>query len=150
MRPPSTRAWRRTAPNCDAGRQVPKASTSREAVAYLKNRLQQGTTIDDSMYVDALQRCLKERDLVSAKQVHDCILKSGMEQNQYVANSLMRVYIRFGRLQDAHPVFDKLRKKNVINWTTMIGGYAESGYAKDAMEVYNRMRQEGSQPNEIT
>uniref|UniRef100_A0A7I4BBY9 Pentacotripeptide-repeat region of PRORP domain-containing protein n=1 Tax=Physcomitrium patens TaxID=3218 RepID=A0A7I4BBY9_PHYPA len=83
-------------------------------------------------------------------RVHDCILKSGMDQNPYVANKLMRVYIRCGKVQDARHVFDKLVKKNVFNWTTMIGGYAEHGRPADAIEVYNQMRQEGGRPNEVT
>ena len=102
------------------------------------------------MYSEVLQRCFKQKDLVSAKQVHDCIRKSAMEQNIYVANNLMRVYIRCGRLQDARRVFDKLVKKSVFSWTIMMGGYAQHDHAEDAMEVFNQMRQEGAQPDEIT
>lgn len=126
------------------------ASGAREAVAILKNYLQQGFAIDSYMYVDVLQMCLKQRDLVSAKQVHECIMKSGMEQNSYVASNLLKVYIRCGRLQNARHIFDKLGNKNVYDWTTMIGGYAEHRHAKDAVELYNQMRQEGGQPNAVT
>ena len=102
------------------------------------------------MYVEVLQRCFKQKDLVSAKQVHDCIRKSAMEQNIYVANNLLRVYIRCGRLQDARRVFDKLVKKSVFSWTIMIGGYAQHDHAEGAMEVFNQMCQEGAQPDGIT
>ena len=126
------------------------ARTTSEVVATLKNHVRQGITIDSYMYVEVLQRCFKQKDLVSAKQVHDCIMKSGMEQNTYVANNLLRVFIRCGRLQDACQVFDRLVKKNVVSWTIMIGGYAQHDHAEDAIEVFNQMCQEGAQPNEIT
>lgn len=73
-----------------------------------------------------------------------------MEQNQIVANYLLKVYLRCESLQDAHHVFDKLVKRNVFNWSTMIGGYAEHGHVKVAMDLYIHMRQEGMEPNKIT
>ena len=146
---PRNTEWRRAVP-VDVGKQFQKARSTRERIAILKNNLQQGIFIGTNMYLDVLQRCFNQKDLVSAKQVHDCIKNSGMEQNPYVANFLLKVYIRCGRLQDARQVFDQLLMKNVFNWTTMIGGYAEHDHANDALEVYNQMRQAGEQPNEIT
>ncbi|KAG0565624.1 hypothetical protein M758_7G001800 [Ceratodon purpureus] len=146
---PSSTERRRAAP-VDVGKHLQKASATREKVAILKKNLQQGITIDTNIYLDILQRCFRQKDLVSAKQVHNCIKNSGMEQNPYVANYLLKVYIRCARLQDAREVFDKLAEKNVFNWTTMIGGYAEHDRARDALEVYDQMRQAGEQPNEIT
>ena len=50
-------------------RTVPILTTS-EAIDVIKNRLEQGTTIDSYMYVENLKLCLKQKDLVAAKQVH--------------------------------------------------------------------------------
>lgn len=87
---------------------------------------------------------------MAAKQVHDCTIKSGMEQDIHVANNLLNVYIRCGRPQDAHRLFDGLLNKDVFGWTIMVSGYAQHNHAKDAMEVFNQMREEGVQPNEVT
>ena len=144
------REWRQIAQGDDAGVHLQNASTTSDAVATLKNHVRQGIAIDSYMYVEVLQRCFKERNLVSAKQVHDCIMKSGMEQNTYVANNLLRVFIRCGRLQDARIVFDKLVKKDVVSWTIMIGGHAQHDHAEDAIDFFHQMCQEGMQPDEIT
>ena len=149
-RPTSMRECRQTGRVDDAGMRLQNASTMTEAVATLKNHVRQGITIDSYMYVEVLQRCFKQKDLVSAKQIHDCIRKSGMEQNTYVANNLLRVFIRCGGLQDARQVFDRLVKKDVISWNIMIGGHAQHDHADDVIEVFDQMRQEGAQPNEIT
>nr|BAN18186.1 pentatricopeptide repeat protein [Physcomitrium patens] len=147
----STSEWRQTTPVNDAGlKHLQNATTLREAIAILQSHVQHRIPIDSYMYVDVLQRCLKQKDLESAKQLHDCIIKSRMEQNLFVANKIMRVYNRCGRLQDARKVFDKLEKKNVVTWTTMIGGYAEYDRTKDAIKIYNQMRQEGGKPDKIT
>lgn len=72
------------------------------------------------------------------------------EWNDYVANRLLSAYIRCGRLPDARPVCDGLVKRNVYNWTVMIGGYASHNDAKGGMKVFAQTHQEGEQANEVT
>ena len=126
------------------------ANTTNEAIAILKFQVEQGTNVDSYTYVDVLKRCLKEKDLRVAREVHYCIIKSRMEQDKYVASSLLSVYIRCGSLQDARQVFDALAKKSVIHWTVMIGGYVQHNRGKDAMQLFHQMRQEHVQADEIT
>ena len=128
------------------------ARTTIVAIGNLKNRLEQGLAINSDMYVEVLRRCLKEKNLGAnlAKQVHDYINQSGMEQNIYVANNLVSLYIKCGDLEAARGVFDKLVKKNVFSWTIIIGGYAKHKGAEKAMELFNQMCQKGVQPNAFT
>jgi pentatricopeptide repeat protein len=93
---------------------------------------------------------LKQEDLTAVKQVHGCIIESGMQQNTYVANSLLIVFIRYGILEDARTLFDELVKKDVLSWNVMIGGYAEHSRAKDAIELFNQMRQDGVESSAVT
>ena len=128
------------------------ARTTIEAIGNLKNRLEQGLAINLDMYVEVLRRCLKEKNVKVnlAKQVHGYINQSGMEQNTYVANNLVSMYIKCGDLEAARGVFDKLVKKNVFSWTIIIGGYAKHKRAEKAMELFNQMCQKGVQPDAFT
>ena len=126
------------------------ANTMNEAIAILKLQAEQGINVDSYTYVDVLKRCLKEKDLRVAREVHYCIIKSRMEQDKYVASSLLSVYIGCGSLQDARQVFDALAKKSVINWNVMIGGYVQHNRGKDAMQLFHQMRQEHVQADKIT
>ena len=126
------------------------ANTTNEAIAILKFQVEQGINVDSYTYVDVLKRCLKEKDLRVAREVHYCIIKSRMEQDKYVASSLLSVYIGCGSLQDARQVFDALAKKSVIHWNVMIGGYVQHNRGKDAMQLFHQMRQEHVQANKIT
>ena len=128
------------------------ARTTIEAIGNLKNRLEQGLAINSDMYVEVLRQCLKEKNLGAnlVKQVHDYINQSGMEQNIYVANNLVSLYIKCGDLEAARGVFEKLVKKNVFSWTIIIGGYAKHKGAEKAMELFNQMCQKGVQPNAFT
>ena len=126
------------------------ANTTNEAIAILKFQVEQRINVDSYTYVDFLKRCLKEKDLRVAREVHYCIIKSRMEQDKYVANTLLSVYIRCGSLQDARQVFDALAKKSVIDWNVMIGGYVQHNRVKDAMQLFHQMRQEHVQADKIT
>ena len=126
------------------------ANTTNDAISILKFQVEQGITVDSYTYVDVLKRCLKEKDLRVAREVHYCIVKSRMEQDKYVASTLLNVYIRCGSLQDARQVFDALAKKSVIDWTVMIGGYVQHNRGKDAMQLFHQMRQEHVQADKIT
>ena len=126
------------------------ANTTNEAIAILKFHVEQGINVDSYTYVDVLKRCLKEKDLTVAREVHYCIIKSRVGQDKYVADTLLSVYIRCGSLQDARQVFDALAKKSVINWNVMIGGYVQHNRGKDAMQLFHQMRQEHVQADKIT
>ena len=148
----TAREWRHIVQVGGGGVPMESARTTIEAIDNLKNRLEQGLAINSDMYVEVLRRCLKEKNLQAnlVKQVHDYINQSGMEQNIYVANNLVSLYIKCGDLEAARGVFDKLVKKNVFSWTIIIGGYAKHKGAEKAMELFNQMCQKGVQPNAFT
>ncbi|CAM6107095.1 unnamed protein product [Calypogeia fissa] len=133
-----------------SSRHMLTTGTTSESSASLKHCLQRGIKVDPDTYVDVLRRCSKQKDLSAAKQVHKCIIEGGMDKILNVANALVDVYLKCGRLVDARRVFDELEKRNVVTWNMMIGGYAKKGYAESAVELFNRMRQEGARPNEVT
>ncbi|CAM6127951.1 unnamed protein product [Calypogeia fissa] len=126
------------------------AGTTSEAIAVLKNRLQRGISTDPNKYIEVLKMCLKQRDLIATKLVHDCIIESRMDKNPYVATTLLNVYIKCGRLLDGRRVFDELEKKSVVTWNMMIAAYVKKSHAESAVELFNRMREKGVQPDAFT
>ncbi|CAM6099577.1 unnamed protein product [Calypogeia fissa] len=113
--------------------------TTSEALAVLRNRLQRGISVDSYMYIDVLRRCSKQKDLLTAKQVHEFIVESGMDKNPYVATALLNAYLKCGQFLDARRVFDELRQKDVVSCNMMIAGYAKHGSLDDARLVFQRM-----------
>jgi hypothetical protein len=97
--PTSARDSKQTVQVGRGSNRMQSAKTTSEAIDCLKNRLQQGIAIHSSMYVEVLKQCLKQEDLTAVKQVHGCVIESGMQQNIYVATNLLIVYIRYGRLE---------------------------------------------------
>ena len=112
--------------------------------------INRGIPVDFHTYVKVLQIVCKTSDLVAGKQVHDHIVKSGLEPNIYLVNNLIKMYISCGLLGDARKLFDKLVKKDVFTWTILIGGYAQHNHGAEAFEVFRQMLQEGPEPNSVT
>lgn len=60
------------------------------------------------------------------------------------------MYAKCGMLNDARKVFDNLTKKNLVSWNTMIVGYSQHGFGREALQIYSMMQRAGTKPNSIT
>ena len=84
------------------------------------------------------------------EQIHGRLLKEGFESNQCICNALISMYSRCGNIESAFQVFDQMEDRNVISWTSMITGFAKHGFAARALEMFCKMLETGTKPNEIT
>ncbi|XP_020594537.1 pentatricopeptide repeat-containing protein At1g08070, chloroplastic-like, partial [Phalaenopsis equestris] len=89
-------------------------------------------------------------DLFSAKQIHTHAFLHGLHSDPYVANGLIRCYSTCGFLDQARQLFDELPERNSILWTTMVSGYAQNFYSKEAMELFHEMMRSGIEPCDAT
>jgi hypothetical protein len=57
-------------------------------------------------------------------------------------------------MEDAWSVFNKMPSQNVVTWTVILGGCAirghGKGHGKEAVKHFERMCEEGVQPNDVT
>ena len=84
------------------------------------------------------------------EKIHGRLLKEGFESNQCICNALISMYSRCGNIESAFQVFDQMEDRNVISWTSMITGFAKHGFAARALEMFRKMLETGTKPNEIT
>ncbi|KAK3224172.1 hypothetical protein Dsin_011197 [Dipteronia sinensis] len=83
------------------------------------------------------------------EQLHALVLRLGLADSLSVANSIMTMYSKCGKLTSTSMVFHEMRKKDIISWSTIIGGYSQGGYGEEAFEYLSLMRREGPKPNEF-
>ena len=60
------------------------------------------------------------------------------------------MYSRCGNIEAAFRVFDQMEDRNVISWTSIITGFAKHGFVAGALEMFCKMLETGTKPNEIT
>ncbi|KAF2546531.1 hypothetical protein F2Q70_00020192 [Brassica cretica] len=92
--------------------------------------------------------CLKILNLGS--EVHSIAVKMGFMDDVLVGNSLVDMYSKCGKLEEARKVFDSIKNKDVYTWNSMITGYCQAEYCGKAYELFTRMQEENVKPNIIT
>ncbi|XP_018491891.2 pentatricopeptide repeat-containing protein At1g19720 [Raphanus sativus] len=92
--------------------------------------------------------CLKILNLGS--EVHSIAVKMGFMDDLLVGNSLVDMYSKCGKLEEARKVFDSIKNKDVYTWNSMITGYCQAEYCGKAYELFMRMQEENVKPNIIT
>jgi len=61
------------------------------------------------------------------------------------------MYTKCKNMEIARKLFDKIPKRDLVLWSTMIVGYAQSGdYTHEALTFFNKMLLEGFVPDLIT
>lgn len=84
--------------------------------------------------------------------VHGCIEKLGLtpEIDVFIGTALVDMYSKCGCLNSAFSVFELMKVKNVLTWTSMATGLALNGRGNETPDLLNRMAESGIKPNEIT
>lgn len=122
----------------------------KEAVDLFRQMEQQGVKPNEVTYINILSACSSLSALAEGKMIHADLIEGGFEQVEAVGNALINMYAKCGGAGEAHSVFIMMTKRNVVSWSAMLAAYALHGHGKDALRLFERMKQEGVKPDEIT
>lgn len=100
-------------------------------------------------YVCLLKLCAERGDLDLGRQLHACAVK-GDCINLIVQSVLVHFYAKFADIVNASKVFDRMSKRDVVAWTTMIVAYVQHGSGREAFSMLSAMQNDGFSPNEFT
>nr|XP_043633074.1 pentatricopeptide repeat-containing protein At1g08070, chloroplastic-like [Erigeron canadensis] len=113
----------------------------------MKNR---GVKCDDVTLVGVLNCCANLGTLEQGKWVHSYIDRIGIKVDGFVGNALIDMYMKCGLVEKAKFVFNHMKRRDVYTYTSMIAGLAMNGKGEKALEVFAKMLELGSQPNDVT
>uniref|UniRef100_A0A0D9W8N2 DYW domain-containing protein n=1 Tax=Leersia perrieri TaxID=77586 RepID=A0A0D9W8N2_9ORYZ len=73
------------------------------------------------------------------------------EPNVITHNIMMNGYAKLGSLSDAEELFDRMPRRDVASWNTLMSGYFQSGRFLDGLETFVSLHRSGdSLPNAFT
>ncbi|KAL0326104.1 UNVERIFIED_CONTAM: putative pentatricopeptide repeat-containing protein, mitochondrial [Sesamum radiatum] len=76
----------------------------------------------------------------TGKQLHLLFLKSGvLFSTLSIANRLLQMYARCGRVDHARRLFDEMPQRNCFTWNTLLEGYARSGHRNGLLNFFYSM-----------
>jgi pentatricopeptide repeat protein len=121
------------------------------AVEAFRSMQMEGFEPDDVSIVAVLPACAQLGSLELGRWIYAYCNMHKMLRKTYVCNALMEMYAKCGCIDQALQLFDGMAEKDVISWSTMIGGLAAHGRAKEAVRLFVEMEREGKvKPNGIT
>lgn len=100
---------------------------SEDALDFARTMNLNGITFDPFTYTTILSFCADDNEFWVGLQLQSPILKYGFSCEIFVANALITLYSRWGRLAEARRVFDEMPQRDLVSWSAMLSGYAQDG-----------------------
>lgn len=121
-----------------------------EALKLFEEMQNQGIRSDNMGFSSAISACAGIQALNQGRQLHAQSYVSGFWDDLSVGNSLVSLYARCGRVEEALLAFEKIGAKDSISWNGLISGFAQSGYCEEALNVFSQMNRMGVEINMYT
>ncbi|KAJ7298871.1 hypothetical protein O6H91_06G075800 [Diphasiastrum complanatum] len=121
-----------------------------EALEVFDLMRQEGVKPDKITFVSLLKACSDPRFLREGKLIHSHLVESGLSSDTYIGTALFNMYGKWGDLEQARKVFDTLPERSVVSWNAMMAAYAQHGHAREALQLYEKMKKSCVEPDTYT
>ncbi|KAK9273338.1 hypothetical protein L1049_018147 [Liquidambar formosana] len=105
---------------------------------------------DDVTMISLVSACAKVGDLERGKSLHFHSEGVNLDKNLSVGNAILDMYCKCGDLESALEVFNRMPERDVLSWTSMLSGLANSGHFQESLVLFRKMQFEKIQPDEVT
>lgn len=121
-----------------------------EAVKIFIDMQRSGIDPDHYTLGQAISACANISSLEEGSQFHGKAIISGLIRYVVVSNSLVTLYGKCGNIDDSTRLFDEMSVRDEVSWTAVVSAYAQFGRAIEAIELFDRMVQNGLKPDGVT
>eukprot|EP01018_Ginkgo_biloba_P040732 Gb_28666 [translate_table: standard] len=109
-----------------------------------------GVRPNSKTFASVLPACANLAALEQGMEIHEEIIRSGLESDFFVSNALVDMYAKCGSIENACTLFDKMPQRDVVSWNAMIAGYAMHGCGKEALKLFEQMQHSEMTPDHVT
>ncbi|KAF3779298.1 Pentatricopeptide repeat-containing protein [Nymphaea thermarum] len=110
-----------------------------EAYLFYVRMLQEGIRADNFLYPCVLKACATMRGLAQGQRIHADIIRAGFDWDIVVLNSLIDMYVKSARIEDARQIFYGMPIKDGFTWSSMLSGYVQGGWFDCAVNLFREM-----------
>ncbi|XP_019171024.1 PREDICTED: pentatricopeptide repeat-containing protein At5g55740, chloroplastic [Ipomoea nil] len=121
-----------------------------EAIMFFQQMLEAGLEPTSASIVGVLSACTNMASLLCGKAIHGYNVRRGIPLSLPMATSLVDMYSKCGNLNMARQIFDAIAIKEIALYNAMISGYALHGRAVQALGLFEHLKKEGVEPDNIT
>lgn len=98
-----------------------------------------GVPPDKFTFPFAVNACSACGALGKGKEIHGFAIKTGLYGDVVLQNTLIHLYLRCGDESYGRLVFDRMRVRSIVSWTTLLAGLIYCGEMAEARAVFNKM-----------
>ena len=119
------------------------------AIGLYNKMCQSDKQADRVIYLSVMKACAKLGSSLHAKEVHDHIIRAGIEEDTTIGNSVINMYAKCGVLDEASKVFYTLPNKDILSWGAIMDGYTcNGGLCGQIRQCLQAIEQQGLKPND--
>ncbi|XP_058196376.1 pentatricopeptide repeat-containing protein At3g24000, mitochondrial-like [Rhododendron vialii] len=120
------------------------------ALNLLRQMIASDMEPDTITMVSALPACSRLAVLRQGKEIHQLILRRGLDFGNSIWNALIDMYGRCGSVSKSRKVFDLIPQRDLVSWNVMISVYGMHGLGVEAVNLFHHTRDIGVKPNHFT
>lgn len=121
-----------------------------EALDLFDQMRQEGIMPDKIAMVNVVNASAKLGVMHKAMIVDDYINRMEFSLDVILGTALIDMHAKCGSIELAREIFDRMKERNVISWSTMIAAHGYHGEGQKALDLFNMMLGSGILPNNIT
>ncbi|XP_061338109.1 pentatricopeptide repeat-containing protein At3g63370, chloroplastic [Gastrolobium bilobum] len=105
---------------------------------------------DTIALVSVLSAAASLSSLKKGKEIHGFLIRNGFSLEGPIASSLVDVYARCATLENSRKIFNSVKQRDLILWTSMINANGMHGFGNEAIDLFKKMTDENVIPDHIT
>lgn len=121
-----------------------------KALGFFRQMKELGVEPDSCSVVSLLSMYALFKSAPPGKSVHGFVVRRWLYLPTPVSTALVDFYCKCGFLDAAVILFERILKKDLISWNSLISGLGSCGRGEEALRYFSQMLQEGVQPDDIT
>ncbi|KAF7801579.1 pentatricopeptide repeat-containing protein [Senna tora] len=106
--------------------------------------------LDSPTYTKLVQSSTKTGFLIHGKLAHAHMIKTSFKPCLFLLNNLLFMYNKYGEIGYAQNLFDKMLKRNIISYNSLISGYSQMGRYDKVVHAFCQARMAGLKLDKFT
>ncbi|GMH22576.1 hypothetical protein Nepgr_024419 [Nepenthes gracilis] len=122
-----------------------------EAIELFHDMVEAGLVPTEATLVSVLSSCAQSGCLDLGRWMHHYyIYQKRVKFSLVLTNAFIDMYAKCGSIDMAEKLFDEMPERDLVSWNSMIVGFADHGHANKALILFEKMKDLGIKPDEIT
>ncbi|XP_021739331.1 pentatricopeptide repeat-containing protein At3g02330, mitochondrial-like [Chenopodium quinoa] len=109
-----------------------------------------GMEPDEFTYGSVLKATAGKHFAKYGMELHTRVIKSGMGFHPFVGSTLVDMYCKYGLIDEAMKLRDRLGKQNIVSWNAIISGCLQQNMEDEALRIFSLMLGTGIEPDNFT